>query len=306
MLKRLHSVGLQCWLVLSTLLWIAPLACAADDARVVLVLSEGNALYQNFATTFKQNLPVNIQLEILPRAENFTEANTNDLIVSVGVKAADWVAVKTSKPLLAAMIPSNKYAELLKNPSRTKNISAIYLDQPLLRQANFLRVALPARSKIGLLYSPQTPLNIDEFRQLLAKRNASLIAQSSVFPKPLFEDLDAVLSRSEVLLAVPDNSIYNSNTIRNILLSSYRRSVPLVGFSQAYVNAGALCAIFSTPEQLAIQTRAAVVSFLQTRKLNEAAFPTYYSIAVNQEVARTLGISIESPEVLRTQLDKAQ
>ena len=43
--------------------------------------------------------------------------------------------------------------------------------------------------------------------------------------------------------------------MRNILLTSYRRGVPLVGLSQAYVNAGALAAIFSTTEQLAEQTR---------------------------------------------------
>jgi len=78
-----------------------------------------------------------------------------------------------------------------------------------------------------------------------------LIARHLRSKDTLFSDLDELLIDSDVLLAVPDSEIYNSNSIRNILLSSYRRGIPLVGFSQAYVKAGALCAIFSTPEQLA-------------------------------------------------------
>ena len=56
------------------------------------------------------------------------------------------------------------------------------------------------------------------------------------------------VENSEVLLGVPDGVIYNSNNIRNILPSSYRRGIPLIGFSQGYVRAGAffVCAVFHT------------------------------------------------------------
>ena len=56
----------------------------------------------------------------------------------------------------------------------------------------------------------------------------------------LYPKLESILASSDVLMAVPDSMIYSSSNIRNILLTSYRRGVPLVGVSQAYVNAGAL------------------------------------------------------------------
>lgn len=133
-----------------------------------------------------------------------------------------------------------------------------------------------------------------------------MIAKQTTSPGNLFDDLDDVLLRSDVLLAVPDSEVYNSNNIRNILLTSYRHGIPLVGFSQALVNAGALVAVFSTPEQLAAQASATTISFAQQKRLPDAQSPALYSIAVNQEVARTLGGTIKSAELLHLQVDKPQ
>jgi ABC-type uncharacterized transport system substrate-binding protein len=149
-------------------------------------------------------------------------------------------------------------------------------------------------------------LDLNELRKQLEMRGATLIAKQTSFPANLFDDLEDILSRSEVLLAVPDSEIYNSNSIRNILLTSYGRSIPLVGFSQAYVNAGALCAIFSTAEQLAEQASDIAISFERLRRLPDPQFPEQFSIAVNREVARTLGSTIKPDELLRLQVSKAE
>ncbi|MFA7282747.1 MAG: hypothetical protein WC100_21885, partial [Sterolibacterium sp.] len=78
--------------------------------RVLMVLSDGQKLYQNFTNSFQQNLPTSIQVAVVERAEDFSaEAQKADLILSVGVKAAEAVAGKTRTPLLAAMIPHNRY-----------------------------------------------------------------------------------------------------------------------------------------------------------------------------------------------------
>lgn len=294
------------WQLLQSILllgWLVPVSYAADGLSVLLVLSDSNALYQNFANTYRQNLPVGIQLHLLQRAEDF-DGQHADMVVTVGVKAAERVAKKTTQPMLAAMIPSHSYAGLLAQRSGNKLTSAIFLDQPWRRQVNFLRAVLPERRKIGVLYSADTRLEIPVLRSELSNHGLTLIGSALGSDDDLFTRLEAVLAASDVLLAVPDSAIYSSNNIRNILLSSYRRSIPLVGFSQSYVRAGALCAVFSTPEQLAAQAGHSTASFLQTRKLPGAQYPAFYEIAVNHEVARTLGLSIKPAESLRLQLEK--
>ena len=230
------------------------LLCAAENLRVLTVLSDGNPLYQTFARTFTQNLPADIRATVLQRAEEFAgEAPAADLVVTVGLKAAEWAAGKSNLPMLAVMIPSGKYAEVTAKRVHGSQTSALYIDQSWGRQFALVRAALPERSRVGLLYSADSHLNIDELRKESQRHHVNLIEMKTHSDGSLFDDLANILSRSEVLLAVADNTIYNSNTIRNLLLESYRHSVPLVGFSQSYVNAGALCAVYSTPEQLAAQ-----------------------------------------------------
>lgn len=270
---------------------------SAADLRVLVVQSDSKTLYQNFTQTVRQNLPSGIQVTVLQRAEEF-DAQPADLIVTVGVKATDWVAGRTTQPLLATMIPSS-----FVQAKPPRQFSAIYLDQPWHRQVLLLRAAMPERHRIGVLYS--SGMELSALKAELERHDDKLVAKAAHSEETLFADLEEVLTGSDVLLAVPDSAIYNSNTIRNILLTSYRHGIPLVGFSQGYVRAGALCAIFSTPEQLAAQTGNTVTAFMQTRKLPESQFPALYTIDVNQDVARTLGLNIKSAEALRLQIEKS-
>ena len=265
-----------------------------------MVQSDSTPLYQKFAETFKQNLPANTRLALIQYPEDF-DAQKTDLIVAVGVRAAYRVAEKTTQPMLAAMIPSNVYADL--QGLRQSQISAIYLDQPWARQVDMLRAVMPQRKRIGVLYSGNQDMSV--LRSELDRYHATLIARHLGSKDTLSADLDELLANSDVLLAVPDSEIYNANSIRNILLSSYRRGIPLVGFSQAYVRAGALCAIFSAPEQLALQAASTVTEFAKSGRLPGAQFPTKYSIAVNREVARTLGFALKSDEALLLQVEKS-
>lgn len=280
-------------------------AYGANDLRILVVLSESMTPYQTFAKTFEQNLSANFHVSVLQHPESFSANDQQpDLIVTVGVKATDWMMGKTATPILAVMIPSAKYSDLLEKPARTRQISAIYIDQSWARQVALISAALPERSSIGVLYSSEARLNLPELHSELDRHGYKLVAKQMQSNETLSSDLEDVLARSDVLLAIPDGNIFNSSNIRNILLSSYRQRIPLVGLSQAYVNAGALCAIFSTPEQFAAQASIATTLFAQTRHLPNPQPPMLYTIAVNQEVARALGATTKSADLLHMQVDK--
>ena len=280
----------------------------AKSLNVSLILSDSSPPYRQFADSFSRHLAES-QAEVNIVESSAISGTQVDLIVAVGMKAAELAAAQVDIPVLAAMVPETGYRELLAQTSvqRTdRAISAIYLDQPWSRRLDFLRAALPERHRIGLLYSPETRIDIDSLRKNIATRGGALIAQPVRSADRLFPVLESVLADSDVLLAIPDSAIYSSSNIRNILLTSYRHNVPLVGISKAYVNAGALCAIFSTPEQLAGQTSATVISFLQDRQLPVPQYPAFFMIEVNQQVARSLGVAVPSQEVIRRKIDQAK
>ena len=280
---------------------------AATESKVTLVLSDENPIYLRFAKTYSDTLPNSLSLTVIHGADNYLAGTQSaDLVVTVGSKAASALVDKTSKPILLTMLPSNLYADLARKRPRPSQLSALYVDQPWSRYIELLFAALPQTRKIGVLNSSNSGINLDELSKLATRHEAKLIVNLVPDSESIFHVLEDTLNHSEVLLAIPDNLIYSNNNIRNILMTSYRHRVPLIGLSKGYVNAGALCAVYSSPEDLARQASAMTLSFALGKHLPPAQFPIEYEIATNLEVARTLGIKLDSVEQLHLQLQRAE
>jgi ABC-type uncharacterized transport system substrate-binding protein len=300
-------IGVNSWrnlgrALLLCLLVLPPLSSRADGLAVTLLMSDNSAPYQAFLDTLRQRLPASIKLVV--REQNGTGGAT-DLVVAVGMKAVETAAFAPHTPVLAVMVPKAGYDSLFLGQKAPLGLSAIYLDQPWERQVDFLYAVLPDVERVGLLYSPETRLEISPLLSSVASHGGSVVAQSVQSADRLFASLEKVLSGSDVLLAIPDSRIYNAASIRNILLTSYRQDVPLVGLSQGYVNAGALAAIFTLPEQIAEQTARQIVAFEKRRALAAPAYPDDFTIAVNSRVARSLEIRVPSEDEIRKRMRRA-
>lgn len=288
---------------------LQPESAWAGDIRVLLVLSDNSPAYRLFAQTLSRSLPPSFRSLQMQAGEGSPTSGPVDLVVAIGMKATEVALNSSNEPVLGVMIHQRGYESLLETPPAQKSgkeTSAIYLNQPWDRQLDFLQAALPNHLKVGLLHSPDTQLELTGLRKSFSERGLTLLAQPVHSPDLLFPALDELLNRADVLLTIPDNAIYNTSNVRNILLTSYQHKVPLIGISQAYVNAGALCAIFSTPDQLAEQTVAALAYFARNKRLPEPQYPVSYSIALNHQVARSLGIYLPSPEEIRERMNKAK
>lgn len=294
-------------LLLSSAIALLATLAQAETLNVRLLMSDSTPPYQQFSTALSQALAASkadvIVMESQAGTPQSGEGANAGLVVAVGMKAMELAIAKFDAPVLGVMIPRIGYEILLERHSlrhRPNATSAIYLDQPWDRQLSFIQAALPKHKTVGLLYSPDTHITLPRLPQ-----GMSLNAQSTRPAENFFAALESVLSNSDVLLVVPDSEIYSSSNMRNILLTSYRHQVPLIGISQAYVNAGALGAIFSTPEQLAGQTVEVIIFFARNRRLTEPQHPKLFSISLNQQVARSLGIALDSPEAIRERMNKA-
>ena len=267
--------------------------------HVTLAVSEEGGAYQTFSEALRNELQSD-QYELkIKRAED--AYGGADLYIAVGMKAATLLASRDI-PTLSVFVPKAGYEKLQSASAlRMTPHSSIFLDQPMERQIALLLAALPDARKVGVLYSalpPELPL----LRRLLREKNMQLHEQAVDQVHTLNDALEIVLEESDLLLVLPDAQIYNASTIRNILLTSYRRQVPLIGISQAYVKAGALCAIYSTPMQIAQQAAEAVKQFANSRKLPPSQYPVEFEVSVNTQVARSLEIPVKDAESLRNEV----
>jgi ABC-type uncharacterized transport system substrate-binding protein len=199
-------------------------------------------------------------------------------------------------PVLSVFVPSQSFELIVRtNPRKAASpFSAIYLNQNLGRQLDLIQLALPQRPHIGVMLgnhsSSQVPLLDEEMR----RRSLSL-TQTQIDPnEPMFAKLQTLLEASQVLLALPDPQVFNSGTLQNILLSALRAGVPMVSFSPAYVKAGALMAIYSTPTQVGQQAAQLARAVLQGKELPPAQYPRDFSIDVNASLARSMDLNVDA------------
>lgn len=288
------------WLCLLAFL---PTCSWAENLRVSVVLSDSTTPYQALSTNLKQSISQSVLLSEFKTPSDFeSDTSKPDLVIAVGMKAMQSAVTRNPPALLGVMIPKQSYESFLEQ--RPKSISAIYLDQPNDRQLDFIQTALPSAKKIGMLHSPGMAAPIVNWKKSIAARGMSLRVLPVSSNDQLYQELDTVLEDIDLLLVTPDSLIYNGNSIRNILLTSYRRNVPIIGISRAYVKAGALCAIFSSPEELASQAVEVIAAFEKNRLLPAPMYSSAFTIDINREVARSLGRQIDSLEVIKERMLK--
>lgn len=271
---------------------------------VVVVQGESSEPYLEFTHALRDNiLKRNVDLVVVD--DPAKPIPDSDLVISVGMKAATAVAASSAPAVLNVLIPKAGYEKLLRDfpaLANSRTSSAIFLDQPVTRQIHLIAAILPGKRRIGVLFDSFPNGELAQLRQQISRHGLSLHERAIGPALPLHEALQEVLHDSDVLLALPDSAVYNSSTLRNILLATYRSGVPLIGFSPAYVNAGALCAVFSTPAQIAAQTAMAIQQFWETSALPAAQYPQQFEVMVNEQVGRSLGLSIKSPAELQNEM----
>jgi ABC-type uncharacterized transport system substrate-binding protein len=120
----------------------------------------------------------------------------------------------------------------------------------------------------------------------------------------LIAPLENVLSDADLLLAVPDPLVFNRSTAQSIFLTTYRYREPVLGYSRSLTRAGALMSLHSSPAQIGRQAAEWISNAMQggAVRLPPPAYPDYFSISINEQVARSLGKALPPADELERRL----
>jgi hypothetical protein len=292
---------------------VVSLALASPNAHAVqlaIVLSDDSAPYQEVYEAIKARADDHDITVSRLYADAASEAALNaKLIVVAGVRAAESVAsIAGQSPVLAVLVPKDWYRKtgrqrLAGNEHRP--VSAIYLDQPYERQARLIHLAFPNAKRVGVLVSAAQLAVSEDIGAALRAQGLTLVAEVLEPGQKLIEPLEKVLSMSDLMLAVPDPEVFNRNTAQSVLLTSYRYRDPVLGYSRSLARAGALLALYSSPAQIGRQAAELIVKQMETPSshLPDPAHPRYFSVAVNQQVARSLGFELAPEAELERRLE---
>ena len=293
----------RAWFLLLALT-LLPQAMAAN---VALILSDNGGPYAEFATSFveyssKSNWKISYNGKIDAQA---SAQSRPDLIIAVGSEAfRDVLALGVNTPILAALVPRRTYEKILAESGRGRprgSTSAIVLDQPPARLGAFIRQLLPTYQRVGLLSSDETRNQLPALRQSFGGLIVDIEEVNA--DTALLGAVNALLPRVNLLLALPDSTIYKRENIKSILVTTFRHQRPVVAFSKAFVTAGALAAIYSTPSQLARQSMDLLLALpAGATSLPAVQMPNQFAISINSNVAQSLNLDLPDEASVRRAL----
>ncbi|MFT3929303.1 MAG: ABC transporter substrate binding protein [Spongiibacteraceae bacterium] len=281
--------------LLCLILWLSiPLLAAAeqDITRIDIIASSGNTAIAELAKGIQYAL-VSAKLDVdthIQKPDDYKNTNpATTLVITIGDNSLPWLS-EQKNPFAATVafhVSANKFLTQTKSEQRS---TALFRDQPLSRQLKLAKFLLPNLKRISVLHSADfpTPVSKEIQRNLQIGVDEINIDKNSDWLK----SLSLSLRETDALLGIEDQKIYNGETIRGILLTTYRQGKSLIGPSKAFVNAGSLASCYTSTDQYLQQLVDMVTIIIREHRIPEAQYPKAFRVAINKQVGNSLNISI--------------
>ena len=286
--------------LLLCLLLISPIS----QASILLLLSSDVSYYQETAKSVQEtasNLGIpDIQFDVLTIKEsqaNNALSKNYELIVAIGTAAASEALLHESKtPLLSIFTPKDAVdsMQLSEEQKEQRLVSAIYLDQPLKRLITLACLLKPNADQFGTIFGPISKRALPEIKHLTKEANIHLEYDFLTKDDNPVAVLKPIVAGSELFIAIPDRAVLNRAIAKWILYLSFQHKIPVIGFSNAYTNAGALASVYSSPQNIGQHAAELIAAWLKNndQTIWNPQFPRYFTLSTNPAVARSLGISL--------------
>ena len=275
-----------------------PLWAQQNTNAVVIVKSSDNAYFDQTIDTLRKHSEEAVQFESILAGDKIS-ATSPRLYIALGQHAVDSLAnVAGDVPVINAYLTLEQFHQLPHKRHHT-----VLLDQPLYRYFAFIKFILQAKS-VGIINEEAIRLNRQE-ADLLEELDLSLNQYQLNTGSKLLPTLRKLLNTNDALLMLPRQSIYNRDSLKGVLLTSYRGRKPVISYSPAHVKSGALASIYSSPTDIGRHVSILMNQLLQKRPISKTKFhfARFYSITLNSRVAHALDLKLPDRSTLRDQLD---
>ncbi len=291
---------------------VCALPAAADPGphRLTVVLSADEPAYLETWQAFRDTLndlagpALRFDIELITLHDDKSisirdpAAGSPELVVPVGAQAAKYALEHYPETPAFNILITRDAFEAIRAGDDSGKASALFLEQPLDRQFRLLRLTLPAVRNVSVVLGDHSRAAAAGLLAAAARSDIVLHVIDLGAARTPVDAFSAALERGDAVLAFPDPEVLSPNHAKWLLYMAYQQRKPVLGFSRALSDAGALAALFTTPEQIGRQAAQQVHDLaLSARqrpdrpwRLPPPAWPRYFSVSLNRAVARALEI----------------
>jgi putative ABC transport system substrate-binding protein len=287
--------------ILSVVLFLIFFQGAAEAGqRIVAVQSIRVAPYEQAVEGFKSVWGAEIKRLVISELDDADVVDRiygikPDMVLAIGMDALSKLKAIKNIPVVYLMV-LNPQSIL----SGEKNITGVSMNIPPDKQLSILREALPHVKRIGLLYDPKrTGPFVRAARNAAGRIGITLVAVEVHSPREVSSAMYGMRGKIDIFWMIPDLTVITPETLELFLLLSLEDKIPILTFSEKYVELGALLSIeieaFDIGRQAAEMAKA-ILSGKDVRGIKPVDARKAV-ISVNLKVARKLGIRIDEKVV---------
>lgn len=272
----------------------------AQAADLLLSTAGDTSTLQHFGNALAAARPADrVRILALNEMPPLDQLPGDTRLILFGQPALAWRLDTPAGPPTLVLQVNKTQAHKTLGARQPVQLSVLWQDPAPQRQLRLLKHLLPKARRVGVLYDPHSEFLIQELRQASSDLGLEVVAQSW----PDTRDSKAVmalLSASDVLLAVADDDLYNPLTAKTLLLTSYGQQHALIGPSAGFVRAGSLASTYSDQYDWLITLNDLLNQ--PPQRWPSGTYSNTFKVIGNPQVARALGITLPSDAELARHL----
>lgn len=272
---------------LAFLWFLAGAPSGAGPASLLVVTSSAAEPYVQALDGVRQGMAGQAiawnEVDLSQRRETVPQAVARvrpSVVIAIGTEAAAAVAAQPpAAPVVSSMI-------LRADAAPGRALSTVSLDVPPGQLVGAMQRAFPGASRLGIIRGPSSAHVKSESGRL------------QLADCPRAEDLLKTFlgfkGKVEFVACMPDGALYNSSTVKPLVLASLQNRLPLIGYSEGFARAGAVLAVYPDYRDVGALAAETARKLLAGQDVPSLIAPRRFRSAVNQRVVRLLGLSYQA------------
>ncbi|MBU3949719.1 MAG: ABC transporter substrate-binding protein [Proteobacteria bacterium] len=280
--------------ILIFLFFCSGLAWARQE--VVIVQSSRVQPYEDAIQGFKSVCDAQIKRLIISELQGADVVReidkiSPDIVLAIGIDALSKVKRIKNIPVIYVMV-LNPWSIL----SGETNIGGVNMNIPQEEQLVVLLSVMPEIKAIGLLYNKNKTGHLaKEIKNAAGKFSVKLVTKEVYNSKDVPQLLTDMKGKIDVFWMLPDLTVITPETVEFMLLFSLENKIPILAFSEKYVEMGALMSISVDAFDMGSQAGEIANKILTgSNAMNtEQVDARKTIISINLKAAKKLGITIK-------------
>jgi putative ABC transport system substrate-binding protein len=225
-----------------------------------------------------------------------------DMVLAVGRDALSLVKSIRNIPIVYLMV-LNPQGIL----SGEKNVSGVSMHISPEKQLRALLQAVPRTKKIGLVYDPdRTGAFVRDAQSAAGRMGLALIAKEVRNAKSAPSLITDMKRQIDLFWMLPDPTVVTAEVVEFLLLFSLENNIPLLTFSEKYLEMGAFMSTGTDPFDMGVQAGEMANRILRGKdpRLVEPVHARRMVVSTNLMVAGKLGIALNMAGIAGTGVDE--